>query len=93
MNKNNYNTLTLHLLLGTYGGRVLIPLEEICYEIFGLSLNTAKRQAKKELLPVPCIKSGSSQKSPLMVSIYDLANYMDKSRAIAYNEWRKARTF
>jgi len=64
-----------------------IPLEKVCEDYFGCSKGTAKQKAKSGTLPVPAFRLGTSQKLPWMVSVSDLANYIDESRQQALNEW------
>lgn len=90
MKEINFNIKTVYLLQGQFGGRVLIPLSEVCQEFFGLSENTARKRAAKDSLPIPCAKTSPSQKSPYMVHIHDLATYIDSTWLNVRKEWKKA---
>jgi hypothetical protein len=77
---------TLFLLLAEFGtGQV--PVERCCSH-FGLSPAEAKAAAGRQNLPVPAFRLGS-QKSPWLVSLEELASYIDAKRAAADAEWRK----
>lgn len=79
---------TLFLLQAQFDGRAEIPLAEICQDFLDLSEREAKRRAAAQTLPFPVHRLGS-QKSPWMVSLTDLAAYIDEKKAAAEQEWRK----
>ncbi len=92
MNKkqtSSTNPITLNLLTATYGTNPLIPIELIAEQILGLSIATAKRKASNFELPFPTIRLTNSQKSPYVVHIQDLANFIDKITAEAKCNWGK----
>lgn len=64
-----------------------IPLEKICNEYFGCSKGTAKQKARSGTLPIPAFRLGSSQKSPWVVDIMDLAGFIDDEHEVAKKEW------
>ena len=82
-------TQTMHLLMMEFGGRALIPLDEIAESILGLRINTAKRSAGTCELPFAAVRLGHSQKSPYAVHLQDLANYIETICDIARSEWKK----
>lgn len=63
-----------------------IPLELVCEKYFGLSVPKAKRRACLHQLPIPAYRTGS-QKSPWLISAADLAQHIDKQRALAAEQW------
>ncbi len=64
-----------------------IPLDR-CANVFGLTPDEAAKRAARAALPVPAYRAGS-QKSPWLVDIEDLAEYLGKQRDKATREWRK----
>ncbi|WP_299805882.1 pyocin activator PrtN family protein [uncultured Shewanella sp.] len=82
---------TLLLLMAEYGQQVLIPLEQICEKVFHMSIKTANRKANASELPLPAVRLSDSQKSPYMVSIQDLALYIEDRCTEARIEWGKRR--
>jgi hypothetical protein len=77
-NQNRNFTMTHHLLLAQYSNRLLIPVEDLAEQYLGIAVNTAKRKAKSNELPFPCFKMGKTQKSPYVVHLADLVNYIDQ---------------
>lgn len=65
-----------------------VPLEDICEKYFGLSIAQANRRADICRLPVPTFRCGT-QKSKRLVSVIDLAKYIDQQREKAAAEWDK----
>lgn len=84
---------TVFLLMSEYGARVLIPLEDLAYNVLGLSVNTAKRRAKSNELPFATVKLNNSQKAPYLVHIQYLASYIENKCTAARIEWGKSRCF
>ena len=79
-------TNTLFLLLAEYGTGQ-IPLDQ-CAKVFGLAPEEAAKRAGRQALPVPCYRAGT-QKSPWLVDAQALAEYLDRQRERAAEEWRK----
>ena len=77
---------TEYLLMARFETPV-VKLRDICEEFFGVTPKTAEQKAKAQALPVPVFKLRDSEKSPSLVSIQDLAAYIDKQRAEAQNDW------
>lgn len=75
-------------LLAEFDGRTELPLEEVAPRFFGISPRTAAFRAGAQALPVPAYRAGDSQKSPWLVSAIDLAQYIDKKRAEAREQWK-----
>ena len=83
---------TLFLLQAQYDGRAEIPLDEICVDLLSMNYHEAKRRANVQKLPFP-VHRLSSRKSPWMVSLLDLAAYIDQQRAAAEADWKKMNEF
>lgn len=77
-------------LMAEFNGRTELPLEEVAPRFFGISPRTAAFRAGAQALPVPAYRAGDSQKSPWLVSATDLAQYIDKKRAEAREQWKLA---
>jgi hypothetical protein len=71
----------------------MIPLEDLAFKVLGMSVNTAKRKAKSNELPFAAVKLNDSQKAPYLVSIQDLAQYIEDKCNCARIEWKKAHSF
>ena len=77
---------TLFLLLAEFGtGQVTV---DRCCHHFGLKPEEAKRAAARQSLPVPAFRLGS-QKSPWLVRLEDLAQYIDQQAAAARKDWKR----
>jgi hypothetical protein len=71
---------TLFLLMAEFNAPA-VPLEK-CYHYLGYRcLKTAENAARDFTLPVPCIRGRDSQKSPRLIMLEDLANYLDARAA------------
>ncbi|SGZ04578.1 Putative uncharacterized protein [Moritella viscosa] len=46
-------------------------------------------RAKTHYLPFPCFKIGDSQKSPVVVHLNNLVNYINQSVAEEKSNWQK----
>lgn len=68
---------TLFLLMAEFNTPV-VPLGQICEKYFGLAPRTAKDRATANRLPIPAWRE--SQKAEYLVSLIDLANYIDEKR-------------
>lgn len=77
---------TTFLLLAEFG-QADIPLDQVADKYLGLAADKAKKQAALQKLPFPVYRAGS-QKSPWMVRVSDLAEYLDAKRAEAEKEWK-----
>lgn len=67
-------------------GQSEVPLEKVCEKYFGLSVEKAKVRAGRHSLPIPAWRGGS-QKSPWLISLRDLASFIDAQREEAHREW------
>ncbi|ELI1916360.1 pyocin activator PrtN family protein [Vibrio cholerae] len=86
---NNVLSITHHIVMAQFGYRALIPLEELSGAYLGLSVNTAKRKAKSNLLPFPTLKLDDSQKSPYYVHINDLVKFIDEKAKRSRDLWNE----
>ena len=68
-------------------GSTTVPLNR-CAELFGYSPDEAAKRAARAALPVPALRCGS-QKSPWLVNVEDLADYIESQRRQALQEWQK----
>jgi hypothetical protein len=67
-----------------------VPLRDISAQYFGLKPAIAARHARVNKLPVPAYRL-ATQKSQWLVSINDLAKYIDDTYAKARSEWSRAK--
>lgn len=65
-----------------------IPLSEVAPKYFGIDSRKAIEKARSQSLPVPVYRGGS-QKSQWLVSVQDLAQYLDRKREEAREDWRR----
>lgn len=72
------NPMNTHFLLMAQYGQAAVPLERVAADYLGLGEREAKRRALDGSLVVPAFRCGLSQKSPWMVSLGDLAEWLDK---------------
>lgn len=77
---------TLFLLQAEFDGRAEVPLTEIAESHLGMKPRRAVDLAGVQKLPFPVHRLGT-RKSPWMVSLLDLAAYIDEKRAEARDEW------
>ena len=78
---------TRFLLLAQYQ-RAAVPLELIAADYLGLGEREAKRRALDGSLCVPAFRRGDSQKSPWLVMIDDLAEWLDRQAERARRDHR-----
>lgn len=81
---------TSFLLMAQYGGKAVIPIEEVCRDYFAhLTLDKFARKASAGEIPIPIIRIEASQKAAKGVHLQDLADYIDRQRAAAAKEYRQ----
>jgi hypothetical protein len=75
---------TLFFLMGQYGSRAVIPVEDVRRDYFP-HLNAVGfiRRCDNGVIPLRLMRADKSQKSARGVHIQDLANYIDGQRAKA----------
>lgn len=78
---------TLFVLMAQYGARAIIPIEDVCRDVFApLTLPTLMRKVSAGEIALPVIRMERSQKCAKGVHISDLAAFIDKQRAAAIKE-------
>ena len=77
---------TLFLVMAKYQAED-IPLERLCAEHFGMSIEVAARRAAAHQLPVPFYKKAG--KSGYFCSAQEWAAYLDKQASKAKQEWHR----
>lgn len=66
-----------------------IPLEKVAPKYLNMSERQWKLAASLQDLPFPVFRAGS-QKSPWLVNVLCLAEYLDKREADARSDWKAA---
>ncbi|MBP8812354.1 MAG: pyocin activator PrtN family protein [Laribacter sp.] len=79
---------TLFLLMAQYQ-KAVVSLNEISEEYLGMSPRRANELASANRLPLATFQL-YSQKSPRMVHLSDLANWLDTQREAARKQWSKS---
>ncbi|MEQ6328276.1 pyocin activator PrtN family protein [Pseudomonas sp. B11D7D] len=78
---------TLFLLMAQYDGQAVIPIEWVCRDFLGLSVDKFKRKRLMGEIDLPVMRLGAnSQKANLGVHLEDLAAYIDRQRKAAIRE-------
>jgi hypothetical protein len=69
---------TAFLLMAQYGGRAIIPIEDVCRDYFS-HLNPTKlvRKINAGEIAIPLVRMEASQKCAKGVHVLDLAKYLD----------------
>ena len=69
---------TAFLLAAQYDGRAVIPLDMMRKDFFShLTMDQLLRKLRSGDIPLPVVRIEASQKSPKVVHLNDLANYLD----------------
>lgn len=76
---------TVFLLMAEFG-QADIPLEILASKYLGMSRKESAMKAMRGELPFPAFRMGS-QKSPWMVRVTDLAEYLDSARKKSTQDW------
>lgn len=78
---------TRFLLMAQYGGRAIVPLDDVCRDFFS-HLSPAKLALKVDRgeIALPIVRIEASQKASKGVHIGDLADWIDRRRAEAQRE-------
>ncbi len=88
--QGGHSAPTLFLLMAQYGGRTVVPLEQVCKDSFGhLSVEKLLRKALRGDIALPIVRIERSQKAQRGVHLADLADYIEKRRAAAIKECRQ----
>ena len=78
---------TLFLLMAQYGGKTVVPIDQVCRDFFGhLTVDKLLRKALRGDLALPIVRIETSQKAQRGVHLVDLAAYIDNRRAAAVKE-------
>ena len=90
MNDNEPGLNTAFLLLAQYGGKAIIPADDVCRDYFS-HLTPAKfvRKVGAGEIGIPLVRMEASQKCAKGVHLQDLAEYLDTRRAAAKKECRQ----
>jgi hypothetical protein len=93
MMKSATNSPTLNtafLLMAQYGGKAIIPVEEVCRDYFS-HLDPAKfiRKIGAGEIEIPLVRMEASQKCAKGIHLQDLADYLDARRAAAIKECKQ----
>lgn len=78
---------TAFLLMALYGGKPIIPADEVCRDFFPhLKPDQFLRKIGAGEIKLPLVRAETSQKSAKGVHLQDLADYLDKRRDAARKE-------
>lgn len=81
---------TFWLLMAQYGGKPLIPIEDVCRDFFQhLDAKVLVRKISSGEIALPLVRLDASQKTAKGVALQDLANYIDDRREAALKECRQ----
>lgn len=81
---------TSFLLFTQYGGRAIIPLDDVCRDYFShLTPEKLVRKVSSGEIALPIVRVEPSQKSHRGVHLHDLAEYLDARREDALTDFRK----
>ncbi|MDQ7101903.1 MULTISPECIES: pyocin activator PrtN family protein [unclassified Serratia (in: enterobacteria)] len=81
---------TMFLLLAEFESAT-IKLSVVAERFMGMRPATAEQKASEGRLPIPTFRVGDTQKSPRLVHVQDLANYIDIQRAEAQRELERCK--
>ncbi|WP_262136106.1 pyocin activator PrtN family protein [Pseudomonas sp. Marseille-Q5117] len=81
---------TLFLLMAQYDGQAVIPLNRLCADYMGLTVEKFKAKQLSGEIKIPIVRLGpNTQKAALGVHLKDLAEYIDRQRERAICEIEK----
>ena len=81
---------TAFLLLAQYGGKAVIPVDDVCRDYFPhLTSDKFVRKVSAGEIKIPLVRIEASQKTAKGVHLQDLADYVDARRADAARELRQ----
>ena len=81
---------TAFLLFAQYGGRAVIPVEDVCRDYFNhLTPDKFLRKVTAGEIAIPVVRAEISQKCQKGVYLQDLADYLDNRREAALKEFRQ----
>jgi len=79
---------TAFMLLTQYGGKAIVPIEDVCADYFApLTLPNLRRKIAAGDIPLPLVRmEAGSVKAAQGIYLADLASYIDQRRAAAVKE-------
>jgi hypothetical protein len=80
---------TVFLLMAQYDGKAAVPVETIARDYFGVDKGGMPRFLRKldsGEIPLPVMRMEKSQKGARLISLQDLAAFLDERRADAQKE-------
>ncbi|WP_018009827.1 pyocin activator PrtN family protein [Sinorhizobium medicae] len=81
---------TSFLLFAQYGGKAIIPVEDVCRDYFNhLTPDKFLRKVGTGEIALPVVRAETSQKCQKGVYLQDLADYLDQRREAALREFRQ----
>ncbi|KTQ96809.1 Pyocin activator protein PrtN [Aureimonas ureilytica] len=81
---------TAFLLMAQYGGKPIIPVEDVCRDFFThLTAEKLVRKISAGEIAIPLVRMEASQKCAKGVHLTDLAAYLDTRREAALKECRQ----
>jgi len=81
---------TSFLLFAQYGGKAIIPVEDVCRDYFNhLTPDNFLRKVGTGEIALPVVRAETSQKCQKGVYLQDLADYLDRRREAALREFRQ----
>ncbi|MDE4620895.1 pyocin activator PrtN family protein [Sinorhizobium meliloti] len=81
---------TSFLLFAQYGGKAIIPVEDVCRDYFNhLTPDKFLRKVGTGEIALPVVRAEMSQKCQKGVYLQDLADYLDARRAAALKEFHQ----
>ncbi|MBB2841417.1 UNVERIFIED_ORG: hypothetical protein GGE64_005200 [Rhizobium etli] len=81
---------TPFLLFAQYGGKAIIPVEDVCRDYFNhLTPEKFLRKVNTGEIAIPVVRAETSQKCQKGIYLQDLANYLDERRQAALKEFQQ----
>ncbi len=77
---------TTFALIARFEGTT-VELKQISQEFLGITPKTAEQKAKACDLPFPTFKLRDSERSPTLINLKDLGEYIDQQYKAAREEW------
>lgn len=80
---------TAFMLMMQYGGKPVIPVEDVSRDYFNLTPAKFLRKVSTGEIAIPVVRAESSQKCLKGIHLQDLADYLDARREAALKEHRQ----
>ena len=80
---------TAAMLAKQFGGRVVVPLADVC-PLLGMEPSEAQRKHNAGELPFAAFRMRDSNKAPVLVHVRELASYIDAKSLRAKDQVRSA---